>query len=250
LLKKRIIPILLLKGSSIVKTVGFKNPRMVGDAVTNVKVFSNRKADEMVIVDIEASKRGSINLPLIKRLSAQCVMPLTLGGGVKTLSDADDLFKVGADKVVVNSEFYNRPELLEELSNKYGRQAVVFSLDVIMHEGKYRPVSLGRDVIHPLDPVQVAKKAVELGAGEIILNSVDNDGVMNGYDLELCELLATQVSVPIVLSGGCGSKDDCVKAIEHHASAVAAGSVFYWVGESIITIKEHMQRNGVEVRLL
>lgn len=250
MLKKRIIPILLLKGNSVVKTIQFSDPRMVGDAITNVKVFSSRKADEMVIVDIEATKRGSINLSLIKRLSAQCVMPLAIGGGIKTLNDADQLFKVGADKVVINSEFYVNPDLLTVISKKYGRQAVVFSLDVSKKNGQYRPVSCSGTKHHDLDVVKTAQSAVHFGAGEIILNSVDKDGMMNGYDTELCELVSLQVDVPVIIAGGCGSKEDCVKAISHSASAIAAGSIFYWVGESILTIKQHMHNEGIEVRLL
>jgi cyclase len=249
-LKKRIIPILLLKGNAVIKTVRFDEPRMVGDAITNVKVFSTRKADEMVIVDIEASQRKSINFTLFKRLSAQCVMPLTLGGGIRSLEDADKFFKVGADKVVVNSEFYQNPDLFTQISEKYGRQALVFSLDVIKIDDKYFPVSNRKSIKHDFDVVEIAKKAQQYGAGEIILNSVNNDGVMQGYDTKLCDLVAQSVDVPVILAGGCGSKEDCVDAIEHHASALAAGSIFYWVGESILTIKEYMHKKGIEVRLL
>ncbi|GAA6134913.1 imidazole glycerol phosphate synthase subunit HisF [Oceaniserpentilla sp. 4NH20-0058] len=250
MLKKRIIPILLLKGNAVVKTVNFEDPRMVGDAITNVKVFSTRKADEMVIVDIEATKRGSINFALLKRLSAQCVMPLTLGGGIKTLSDADQLFKVGADKVVINSEFYLNPDLLTQISQKYGQQAVVFSLDIVKQGEDYIAVSCGKSIKHEGCVVEIAKKAVEYGAGEIIVNSVDCDGKMQGYDTELCDRITKHIHVPVILAGGCGSKEDCVSAIEHHASAIAAGSIFYWVGESILTIKEYMHKQGIEVRLL
>jgi len=239
MLKKRIIPILLLRGNSVVKTVRFDEVRMVGDAITNVKVFSTRKADEMVIVDIDATERGSINFALLKRLSQQCIMPLALGGGVKSLEDADELFKVGADKVVVNSAFYDTPTLLTQISEKYGRQAVVFSLDVKRIDGEYRAVSHRSERVHEGVLVDIAKQAVEYGCGEIILNSVDHDGVMGGYDLDLCELVSEAVEVPVILAGGCGDKQDCVSAIQHQASAIAAGSIFYWVGESIITIKEH-----------
>lgn len=250
MLKKRIIPILLLKGNSVVKTVNFSDPRMVGDAITNVKVFSTRKADEMVIVDIEATKRGSINFSLLKRLSAQCIMPLTLGGGIKSLLDADQLFKVGADKVIINSEFFNNPNLLKEISEKYGQQAVVFSLDVIKAGKRYKAVSHGKQIQHEDNIVDIAKKAVEFGAGEIIVNAVDRDGMMKGYDTELCALITNNINVPVVIAGGCGTKEDCVKAIKHRANAIAAGSIFYWVGESILTIKEYMHKQGIEVRLL
>ncbi|EAT12532.1 hisF protein [Oceanobacter sp. RED65] len=223
---------------------------MVGDAITNVKVFSSRKADEMVIVDIEATEKKRINLPLLKRLSSHCIMPLTIGGGVTTLEDAEDLFSVGADKVLVNSAFYNRPEILTDISSKFGRQAVVFSLDVMKKSNEYVPVSKNGSVKQSWTLRETVERAIEYGAGEIILNSVDCDGMMQGFDLNLCKQVSDISSVPVVIAGGCGTKEDCVLAVNSGADAVAAGSIFYWVGESILTIKDYMNKNGLEVRLL
>lgn len=248
MIKTRIIPILLLKGNSVVKTVMFKEPRIVGDAVTNVKVFSSRLADEMVIVDIEATKRGTINQSLIQRLASFCIMPLTLGGGIKNLSDADMLFRSGADKVAVNSEYYTTPHLLSEIADKFGSQSVVFSLDVKKVNNEYKAASHSGQRLHG-DVLKAAVEAVEHGAGEIILNSIDNDGTMNGFDLELIKLVSEEVSVPIVVAGGCGDKKHCVDAVKEGGAAIAAGSIFYWVGESIITIKEFMSENGIAVRI-
>ena len=131
MLKTRVIPILLLKGNSVVKSTQFDNLRMVGDATTNVKLFSSRFADEMVILDIFASKNKFINAELLSRLASYCNMPLSIGGGIKTIEDADTLFRSGADKVVINSGFFENPKLLTLISDKYGSQAVVLSLDVI-----------------------------------------------------------------------------------------------------------------------
>ncbi len=250
MLKTRIIPILLLKGNSVVKTVRFQDARMVGDAITNVKVFSSRMADEMVIVDIEATAKGRINESLIKRLAKQCVMPLAIGGGINDLKGADTLFLSGADKVVVNSAFYKDPELLSTIAGKYGSQAVVFSLDVRRQDGEYVAVSHSGTVAQPVSAIEAAKRAVNFGAGEIILNSIDRDGVMEGYDLDLVEMLTKEVDVPVVAAGGCGRKEDCVAVVKNGAAAVAAGSIFYWVGESIITLKKHMHDAGIEVRML
>ncbi len=250
MLKTRIIPILLLKGSSIVKTVNFENSRMVGDAVTNVKVFSNRMADEMLIVDIEASSLGRINFHLIKRLAAQCVMPITIGGGMSSLEDADKLFRSGADKVLINSYFYTDPSLISKIVNIYGNQSVVFSLDVKCINGSYMAVKNSGTKITEYRAIDAAILAVEKGAGEIIVNSIDRDGVMKGYDLELISSISAAVNVPVIAAGGCGSKEDCVLAIEAGASAVSAGSIFHWVGESIISLKEYMKNKGIEVRLL
>jgi len=250
MLKTRIIPILLIKGSSVVKTVRFKDVRMVGDAITNVKVFSSRMADEMVVVDIEATSKGRINEALIKRLARECVMPLTVGGGIKTVEDAEKLFRSGADKVVLNSEFYLNPKIISEIADKYGQQAIVFSLDIKNTDLGAVATSNSATNIHKLSALEAAVKAVEFGAGEIILNSVDRDGTMEGYDLELISEISSAVDVPVVVAGGCGSKEDCVEAVKSGASAIAAGSIFYWIGESIISLKDYMRQNGIEMRLL
>ena len=247
MIKTRIIPILLLKGSSIVKTVNFKEPRMVGDAITNVKVFSSRLADEMAIVDIEATRRGRINHQLIQRLASLCVMPLSIGGGISSLNDAEMLFKSGADKVVINSAFYSEPDLLSKVADKYGAQSVVFSLDVKKVDSSYIAVSHSGIKFHN-EAIEAALEAVNSGAGEIILNSIDQDGTMGGFDLELINAITSEIKVPVIAAGGCGNKADFVSAVDSGAAAVAAGSIFYWVGESIITIKEFMSKNGIEVR--
>lgn len=250
MLKTRIIPILLLKGNSVVKTVRFQDARMVGDAITNVKVFSSRMADEMVIVDIEATAKGRINEVLIKRLAKACVMPLAIGGGVNDVKGADTLFLSGADKVVINTAFYKDPDLLSAIAGKYGSQAVVFSLDVRRRDDGYVAASHCGTIAQSLTAIDAAKRAVDCGAGEIILNSIDRDGTMDGYDLDLVAMLTEAVDVPVVAAGGCGKKEDCVAVVEKGAAAVAAGSIFYWVGESIITLKQHMHDSGIEVRML
>ena len=249
MLKTRIIPVLLLKGSSVVKTVRFKEPRIVGDAVASVKVFASRKADEMIIVDIDATERGSIHIELIKRIAKSCTMPLSIGGGIKSIEDADALFRVGADKIVINSSFYTCSKLLQEISEKYGKQAIVFSLDVKREGEYYKAFSHGSSIDSKMSAVEAARKAVNGGAGEIYLNSVDLDGCMNGYDLKLVEEISNYVNVPVIAAGGCGDKKHCVEVINAGADAVAAASIFFWVGESVITIKEELKNNGIEVRL-
>ena len=248
MLKTRVIPVLLLKGNSVVKTVNYQDPRMVGDAITNVKVFSSRLADEMVIVDIEATKLGRINVSQITRLARVCVMPLTIGGGVDSLAKADQIFDCGADKVVLCSAFYQTPDLLSDIARKYGSQAVVFSLDVRLIEGRYVASYDSSSKLSSFSAASAARLAVERGAGEILLNSVDRDGMMTGYDLNLVTEISALVQVPVIASGGCGSKAHCVEAIDAGASAVAAGSIFYWVGESVLSLKAHMSSRSIEVR--
>ena len=250
MVKIRIIPILLLRKNSVVKTVGFNNSRIVGDAITCVKVFSSRMADEMIILDIDATESGVINSSLIRRLSKNCMMPLTVGGGVRDISDADSLFRSGADKISVNSAFYDNKNLISEISGKYGRQAIVFSLDTYFDGKQYFASSHSAGFKYNILALDAVKMAVEYGAGEILLNSVERDGAMNGYDLELIANISDAVDVPVIAAGGCGDMHDCVSAIQSGASAVAAGSIFHWIGESIISIKKHMNDQGIDVRLL
>jgi cyclase len=248
MLKTRVIPVLLLKGSSIVKTIEFDQPRIVGDAIATIKVFSVRKADEMIIVDIDATRNGNINKDLIERISKSCHMPLTLGGGIASMDDADVFFRRGADKITINSAFYSTPDLVKQMSEKYGEQAIVFSLDAKHTDSGVNAMSHGGSIDTGVAAVDAALSAVDHGAGEIYLNSVDRDGRMCGYDLELVKTISDAVSVPVIAAGGCGDKNHCVEVIKAGADAVAAASIFFWVGESVITIKEELNRNGIEVR--
>ena len=250
MIKTRIIPVLLLKGHSVVKTIQFNEARIVGDAVATVKVFSARKADEMIIVDIDASRAGSLDINLIERIAKSCTMPLSVGGGIKSLEDADRLFRVGADKIVINSLFYSDKKIMKKISQKYGEQAIVFSLDVKNINGDNQAVFNGSSQDSGMSAINAAKEAVAYGAGEIYLNSVEQDGCMNGYDLELVKHISNAVNVPVIAAGGCGSVRDCVNVIKSGADAVAASSIFFWKGESIITIKQELKNNGIEVRLI
>jgi len=249
MLKTRVIPVILLKGHSVVKTVKFREPRVVGDAVATVKVFAARKADEMIVVDIEATNRGSINIDLMRKIAKSCNMPLSIGGGVRSIDDADSLFRVGADKVVINSMFYSDKHTMKKISKKYGEQAVVFSLDVKDVNGIQQAVGNNSSLETGMNVVDVATEAVANGAGEIYLNSVDKDGCMHGYDLKLVEEVSKAVNVPVIAAGGCGDKKHCVDVIKSGADAIAAASIFFWVGESVITLKEELKNNGMEVRL-
>jgi len=249
MLKTRIIPVLLIQKSSIIKTINFKNARIVGDALSTAKVFSKRMADEMVIVDIDATKNTFINFSLLERISKFCNMPLVLGGGITSLQDAERLFKSGADKIIIDSEFYRNKNLINTLSKKYGSQSIVFSLDVKKVDGKYYGFSNSGNIFSNINATEIAKQVEDLGAGEILLNNIDEDGKMNGFDLDLINNISCITKVPVVAAGGCGSKLDCLNAINSGANAIAAGSIFFWVGESIISIKKYLRQNDVNVRL-
>jgi len=251
MLRKRIIPLIQVRGSSIVKTVQFQNPRIVGDAVSTIKVFSNRMADEMIITDIQATKKNFINFDLLKNLTRECVMPLTIGGGIKTEKDVEKLFRIGADKILINTQFYKDSNFIKKISKIYGNQSIVFSLDVMKNENsEFVPVSTSGLKKENLKIFDVVKKAVDCGFGEIILNVVTRDGMMNGFELDLIKKVSKLINIPLIAAGGCGQKEDFVLAIKNGSSAVAAGSIFYWVGESIISIKNFMHKSKINVRLI
>tara|TARA_B100001765_G_C19489394_1_gene333093 strand:+ start:658 stop:1413 length:756 start_codon:yes stop_codon:yes gene_type:complete len=251
MLKIRIIPLIQLLGSSVVKTIKFSNPRVVGDAISTVKIFNKRMADEMIIVDIGASKNKKINYNYLKRLSKECIMPLALGGGIHSESDVIKMFENGADKIVINSMFFDDVNLLKKIILKFGSQSVVFSLDLRKENNKYKIFSNSiNSKSSKLSVKNVLKKVSDIGIGEILFNSVDRDGTMLGYDYKLLKLISNEVKVPIIAAGGCGKSEDCVLAIKSGANAVSAGSIFYWVGESILSVKKIMYKKDLNVRLL
>tara|TARA_B100000212_G_scaffold209241_1_gene157973 strand:+ start:10434 stop:11183 length:750 start_codon:yes stop_codon:yes gene_type:complete len=247
MLKLRIIPVLLIRGNTIVKSVAFKDHRMIGDAITAVKVFSNRKADELIMLDIDAFEKG-INYELIRRLSGNAFMPLTVGGGIKSLEEAEELFKSGADKITVNTLFHENPHEVKKIVDVFGSQAVCLSLDVSSAKGNYLPYYRGGKIqgANTLDESLDLLK--ELGIGELLINSIDRDGLMQGFDLDLIKEVSTKVDVPVIACGGCQKLEDFCNAVDYGADAIAAGSIFHWVGESIISIKESMLNEGYNVR--
>ena len=251
MLKIRVIPLIQLHGSSAVKTIKFKNHRVVGDAISTIKIFSRRMADEMIIVDINASRTGKINFPFLKKITQECVMPLTLGGGIKSEADVKKMYDSGADKIVINSLFYENKNLLEKIVGKYGSQAVVFSLDLIKSKNGYEIFSNSKRRFDRIFKVSdFLKKIKDIGIGEILLNSVDRDGTMTGYDKDLIKDFCEKTQIPVIAAGGCGKMEDCVEAIKLGANAVAAGSIFYWIGESIMSVKNFMNKSGIKVRLI
>ena len=250
MLKIRVIPILLLRGSSIVKSVNFSEYRMVGDAVSAVKIFSQRMADEMVILDIDAREKGTIDYDLLARLAKDCNYPLSIGGGIDTLAKADRVFRSGADKIVLNTALFSDLGLLQEISYKYGAQAVVASIDVVREQSGYQILSSGGTKPEKTVLTEFLPLLERNGCGEVLINSIDLDGTMEGMDYELITLVSQSCSIPIVAAGGAGDKHHFVLAVESGASAVAAGSIFHWVGESLYTIRQHLDQHHIPVRRL
>ena len=248
MLKVRIIPILLLRGNSIVKSVKFDEHRMIGDAVTAVKVFSARKADELIVLDIDAQSKQP-DFSLIRRLSRHSFLPLTIGGGIKNLDMADNLFRFGADKVTLNSLFFNDIKTVKKIVKRFGAQAVTLSLDFKKKDNKYVAYFDGGKQESGLGLDEIFERIKDSGVGELLLNSIDEDGVMNGYDLQLLKIFRERIDIPIIIAGGCGNKDHMYEAVNSGADAISAGSIFHWVGESIISLKKDLDLKNIPVRL-
>lgn len=252
MLKLRIIPCLLFKDWGIVKSIQFDELRRVGDPTTCARVFNERNADELIFLDIMAGREGkSPNFKVIEEIASECFMPLTIGGGVRRMEEVDKLFEIGADKVCINTAAVKNPEFITEIARKYGSQAVVVSIDAKKVADKYKTFTSSGKEDTEYQAVEFAQKAESLGAGEILLNSIDNDGLTNGYDIKLIKEVASVVNIPLIAAGGCGKLQDFVDAIQlGKADAVCAASIFYFVGESIITAKKYMYEKGLNVRLI
>lgn len=230
----RIIPALLLKGTGFVKTTNFKNPVYLGDCFNTVRLFNEKEVDELMILDITATpEKKPINIDLLRELASECFMPLSYGGGVRSVEDMRQLFRAGFEKVSLNTEAARNPQLIRDASREFGEQSIIVSIDIKrkMFGGYEVYVNGGRQGTG-MDPVTTARRAVEFGAGEILLNSIDRDGTMGGYDLEIIRKVADAVPVPLIACGGAGSLSHFRDAVHTGgASAVAAGSYFVFTGK-------------------
>jgi cyclase len=228
--RTRIIPVLLLRNGGLYKTVKFKNALYVGDPVNTVKIFNEKETDELVVLDYNASlDERKIDYKKIAEIAGEAFMPMAYGGGIKTLEDAQRVFDAGYEKVVLNSVLFNDISVIGEIGNIYGAQAVVAAIDVKKNIlGKYKVYSHSGTKSTGYSPVEWAKKLEQAGAGEVLINAIDQDGTWNGYNLELIELMAHQVNIPLIACGGAGNASDFSKAVIAGASAVAAGSMFVY----------------------
>ena len=224
----RIIPILLIQDGGLVKSVKFKDHKYVGDPINAVKIFNEKEVDEIVILDISATgEKRPPNIRQIKEIAGEAFMPLAYGGGITTLTEIKELITAGVEKVVLNTSAFRNKELITEGAKWVGSQSIVVSIDVKKNWlGKYKVVTQNATKDVGPDPAACARQMEEAGAGEIFLNSVDQDGTFGGYDVQLIEAVSKAVSIPVVAAGGAGSVDDFATAIRHGASAAAAGSLF------------------------
>lgn len=233
MLRPRIIPCLLIKDKGLVKTVQFKDPKYVGDPINAVKIFNEKEVDEIMIIDIDATKDGrEPDYKLIEDLAAECRMPFCYGGGVKTVEQAQRIFSLGVEKVAISSEAVLNPGLLNEIGQRVGAQSIVVVLDVKKNKsGKYEIFTHNGTKNTGKDPVAFAIEVEKLGAGEIVVNSIDQDGVMKGYDWDIIDQIRNAVNIPMTVLGGAGNLTDIGKLIKKYGViGAAAGSLFVFKG--------------------
>ncbi len=252
MLKARVIPCLDVKDGRVVKGVNFVNLRDAGDPVEIAKAYDAAGADELCFLDITASheNRGII-LDVVRATAEQCFMPLTVGGGVRTTDDIRRLLLAGADKVSINTAAVFNREFVREAAEKFGSQCIVIAIDAKqVKPGKWEIFTHGGRKPTGIDAVDYAREVVELGAGEILLTSMDRDGTGEGFDIELTRAIADAIPVPVIASGGVGTLDHMVEGIlEGHATAVLAASIFHFGTYSIPETKAYMAAHGVPMRL-
>lgn len=252
MLAKRIIPCLDVKDGRVVKGVNFISLRDAGDPVEQAKVYDQAGADELVFLDITASVESrQTMIKVVERCADQIFMPLTVGGGIRNISDIRALLKAGADKISMNTQAVKHPELIKESSKVFGSSCIVLALDARRRKkGKGWEVYVhGGRTPTGIDAVKWAKQAVKLGAGEILLTSMDGDGTQNGYDIELTRAVSDAVPVPVIASGGAGNLQHLVDVLdEGHADAVLAASIFHYGTYSIGQAKRYLARKHVPVR--
>jgi cyclase len=248
---KRIIPCLDIRDGKVVKGVNFEGVRDLADPVDLAAYYNDSGADELVFYDITASFEGrTLFTDVLTRVASRIFIPLTVGGGINTLEDFDRVLKCGADKVSVNSGAIADPGLIEAGARKYGDQCVVLSMDIKRVDGQFRIFAKGGRVDTGLDALDWAVSGVSRGAGELVVNSIDTDGVRGGFDLELLDRMAARVRVPIIASGGAGKKEDFLDLFRHEGmDAGLAASIFHLKELSIRDLKTYLREAGIEVRI-
>ncbi len=251
MITKRIIPCLDVRNGRVVKGRNFEGIQDVSDPVEMARFYNREGADELVFYDITASveERGLFT-DILTKVASEIFIPLTVGGGINTLDDFDRVLKCGADKVSVNSGAIRDPQIIEKAAKKYGDQCVVLSMDIKRVDGSFRLFAKGGRENTGIDALQWAVDGMNSGAGELVVNSIDTDGVKQGFDLELLDEIAARVNVPIIASGGAGKMEDFSELFRHKGmDAGLAASIFHYKEIKIADLKKYLRNEGVEVRL-
>jgi len=249
--KKRIIPKFLLKDGRLVKGVQFTNNfREAGNPVSTSKVYDAYGVDELIFLDITASQESRKAVcGIIEKVSEEVFMPFTAGGGVSTLEDINNLLRSGADKVSINTAAVESPGFIKKSAQVYGNQCIIASLDYKeVAPGKFRVFTHGGQIETNHDPVELAMMMRDQGCGEIMLCSIDRDGTMTGYDLDMIDKLADKLDIPLIISSGAGSLQDCIDAFDAGASAITISSMFFFTDHSPIKVRSYLSSKGVDVR--
>lgn len=252
MITKRIIPCLDVKNGRVVKGTNFQGLSDVSDPVALGKFYSDNGADELVFYDITASFEGrKLFTDILQKVASTIFIPLTVGGGINTVEDFDRVLKCGADKVSVNSGAIRNPDLILQAARKYGDQCVVLSADVKRVDGTFRVFAKGGREDTGMEAISWIKRCVDMGAGEVVLNSIDTDGVKKGFDLEMLEAVSNAVDVPVIASGGAGGMEDFVTLFQTlpKVDAGLAASIFHFGQVQIPELKAYLARNNINVRL-
>lgn len=251
MLKTRIIPTILWKDENTVKGVGFDSWRRVGTVLPSVKVYNLRQVDELIVLDITATHDNRRpDFATVKEFASDCFVPLTVGGGISSVSDVKELLRSGADKISINTLALENPQLISDIANTFGNQCVVVSIDAKKINGEYYSYSHSGTRISDQKVTEWAREVERRGAGEILITSIENDGTMQGYDLDLIRLVTDSVKIPVIASGGAGKYDDMYHAIhDAHASAVAASAMFIFTQSTPLEAKKFLRDKEINVRI-
>ena len=251
-LSVRIIPCLDVDNGRVVKGINFKNLTDAGDPVEMAKIYNSEGADELTFLDISASSNQlPTTLEVVQKTAEQVFIPLTVGGGVRSVNDVDTLLRAGADKVSINTAAINRPQVIAEIAQRFGQQVLVLSVDAKRGKSKsgFEVTTHGGKVLADLDAIEWVKQACELGVGEILLNSMDADGTKAGFDLEMIKAVRAVTNVPLIASGGAGKLSDFEDALKAGANALLAASVFHFGSFKISDVKSYLSAKGYPMRI-
>ncbi len=248
MLKTRIIPCVLLKNSQLVKSIGFKDFRTIGHLTSTMRIYNARNVDELIILDIDASKSGEIDFESIEDLAKECFMPLTIGGGIKSLEDIQKILNLGADKISINSKALEDPNFIAKAANRFGSQCIVCSIDIKRKGDKICVYDKGN--LLEKNPLELALEYENQGAGELLLTSVDFEGKAQGYDLELLKIFQNKLKIPLIINGGLGKPSNAVEALNLGADALGGAYIFHFSQYTPKDVKEELAKKGFAVRVV
>jgi len=250
MLKNRIIPCLDVKDGRVVKGINFMNLKDAGDPVEQAKIYSDGGADEICLLDISASNENRDTIyEVVEKTSKKCFVPLTVGGGVRSVEDINKLLNCGADKVSINTAAVKNPKVILESSRKFGSQCIVVAIDAKKSKKSWEIFTHGGKISTGIDALEFALEMEKFGAGELLVTSMDKDGTQSGYDTDLVKKISSSVNIPIIASGGVGSLDHLVDGIKSGASAVLAASIFHYGSYSINEAKKYLASKNIPVRI-